>query len=44
VIVHTVHADADDLAVALVELRLEARNRTKLGGANRREVLRLFLS
>jgi hypothetical protein len=40
-ITHRVGAESDDLAVALVELGLEARHVTELGRANRSEVLRV---
>jgi hypothetical protein len=41
VVVHGVDAQADDLGVALVELALERRHVAELGGADRREVLRV---
>src|SRR5207244_5749940 len=41
VVFHTVYAQARDLAVAVVEFRLEARHVAELGGADRREILRM---
>src|SRR6202022_3445704 len=39
VVLHRVHAQADDLGVALVELGLDARHVAQLGGAHRGEIL-----
>ena len=41
VILNRIHAEPDDLAVALVEFRLQFRGVAKLGSADRREVLRM---
>src|SRR3546814_6893469 len=39
VVLDRIHAEADELHVALVELRLEPGDVAELGGADRREVL-----
>src|SRR5688572_15708983 len=41
VVTQPIHADPEDLAIALVELRLDPRHIAELGGADRREVFRV---